>query len=260
MLKKLLTLLVFAVHPILSQNLITPPESEAQVIGGKEALEQVLQTQLNVPKTILGSSFDKDVVVFFDLDSAGHAINYKFQSGINNLLRNELKRMFKFLTFSRTQSALTTPLAYWLNFKLSTDKYYSYYKQRSKFKLKAMPADSSYFVYKKADRSPEFFKNGEEGMAEFVLSEIEYPKLAVEKTIEGTVNIEFVVETNGYVTDLNIVKAVNGGCSEEAARIIKKTRWQPAQLNGKYVRYRTTYPITFSLRNISKDETSTIGQ
>lgn len=253
-------LLFFAVHPLFGQNLLTPPESEAKVTGGKEAFQQVLETQLTLPKVILNSNFDKDLIVFFDLDSAGKAIHLKFQAGTNNILRNELTRIFKFLSFERTQSVFTTPLAYWISFKLSTDKYFDYYKQKTKLKLKAMPADSSFLVYTKSDRSPDYFKNGEEGMGEFVLSEIEYPKLAIDKTIEGTVLTEFVVETNGYVTALRTVQGVNGGCSEEAARIIRKTRWQPAQLNGKYVRYKTTYPITFSLRNVNKDGTSTIGQ
>jgi len=258
--KNFLVILFFAVHPLIGQNLLTPPESEAKVLGGKLAFEQVLETQLTLPKVILNSNFDKDLIVFFDLDSAGKAIHLKYQAGINNIVRNELTRVFKFLTFERTQSVFTTPLAYWISFKLSTDKYFDYYKQKTKFKLKTVPSDSTFHVYTKADRSPEYFKNGEEGMAEFVLSEIEYPKLAIEKTIEGTVVTEFIVETNGYVTALKTVQGVNGGCSEEAARIIRKTRWQPAQLSGKYVRYKTSYPITFSLRNVNKDGTSTIGQ
>ena len=95
-----------------------------------------------------------------------------------------------------------------------------------------------------------------------ILSKIEYPKLAVEKSVEGTVVLEFVVETNGYLTGITVKQGINAGCTEEAVRLIKETKWQPALLNNKFVRYRTNYPITFSLRNINKDNTgsSQMGQ
>jgi protein TonB len=80
--------------------------------------------------------------------------------------------------------------------------------------------------------------------------------LAIEKSIEGTVVIEFVVEANGYLTGINVKQSVNAGCTEEAVRLIKLTKWQPAVFNNKFVRYKTNFPITFSLRNISKDNTS----
>jgi len=262
MFKKWLIIFISAFAIIVQAQLsATSIEYEGQPIGGKEQLELVLQTQLTLPKSILTSNFEKDVTAFFDLDSSGNAINIKLEGGLNNVLRNELKRMFKFIKFKRTQSALQFVEPYWLTIKLSTEKYNSYFKQRSKLSLKkAIEADSSYIIRTKADKSPEYFRNGDEGLAEFILSEIEYPKLAVEKSIEGTAIVEFVIETNGYVTTVVVRQGVNGGCTDEAVRLIKLTRWQPALLNNKFVRYKTTYPITFSLRNVSKDGTSTMGQ
>ncbi|MBK9284497.1 MAG: energy transducer TonB [Sphingobacteriaceae bacterium] len=256
----LLLLCLFFSSTFFSQELITPPEYEAKLIGGKIAHEQIVETQLTLSKSILNYKDPIDVVVFFDLDSIGRAVNPKFQKNVNNLVRLEVARLFKYFSFYRTQSAAASPWSYWYAVKILPDRYSKYFKQASKLKLKNLPADSSFVIYSKADRSPEYFKNGEDGISEFILSQIEYPKLAVEKSIEGTVVIEFVVETNGYVTGINIKQGVNGGCSEEAVRLIQKTKWIPAQLNGKYVRYKTTYPITFSLRNVNKDGTSTIGQ
>lgn len=252
-------MLLFSVCAV-AQVSSTSPEFEAQAIGGKEQVEQVLQTQLTLSKLVLTSNFEEEILVFFDLDSSGNAVNIKFNKGLNNVLRNELKRIFHFLKFKRTQSAEYVAEPYWLQLKLSTEKYNKYFKQRNKVNLKKAEADSSYIVYTKGDRSPEYYKNGDEGLAEFVISEIEYPKIAKEKTIEGTVVIEFIVETNGYITGTVVKQGVNGGCTEEALRIIRQTRWQPAMLNGKLIRYKTTYPITFSLRNTSRDGTSAPGQ
>ncbi|MDX2172530.1 MAG: energy transducer TonB [Bacteroidota bacterium] len=246
-----------------SQNSSTSLEFEAQSIGGKEQIEQVLQTQLTLPKTILTSNFDVKLTTFFDLDSAGKAINIKVEGQVNNALRNEIIRMFNFLKFYKTLNLPNESRPYFLFFKLSTEKYNKYFKQKNKFTLKKPAvADSSYIIYSKADKSPEYYKNGDDGLNEFILSNIEYPKLAVEKSVEGTVVIEFVVETNGYITGLNVKQGVNTGCTEEAIRLIKLTKWQPAVLNNKMIRYKTNYPITFNLRNVNRDNSnsSLLGQ
>lgn len=235
---------------------------EATPVGGKDQVEQVLQTQLTLPKTIVNGSFSKEFITYFDVDAEGNATNIRVDGQSNNLLRNELKRILGLMKFTKAPNAYNDP--YFLTFNLSSDKYYRYYKQRSKVNLKKeIAADSSRVVYSKADRAPEYYKNGEPGMEEFVLTSMEYPKLAIEKSIEGTVVIEFIVETNGYVTDAHVKQALGAGCSDESLRVIKLTKWQPATLNGKYVRYKTSYPITFSLRNISNDNSSsskTMGQ
>ena len=237
---------------------------EAEVLGGKDQIEQVLQTQLTLPKVLLTSGFDTHVTVFFDLDSLGNAINASFTENYNNVLRNEVARLLKFLKFRKSQNNKTAIDWCHLSFHISTESYSKFIKQKYKNTLKNnLSADSSFVIYAKADVSPEYYKNGEEGMAEFILSEIEYPKLAIEKSVEGTVVIEFIVETNGYVSALNVKKSLGAGCMEEALRLIKTTRWKPAVYHNSLVRYKMSYPISFSLRNNSRENSSssqTLGQ
>lgn len=229
---------------------------EASPVGGKEAFEQVLQTQLTLPKTVLTSNFFSELKIYFNVDSAGSAVDLKFEGQVNNLLKKELTRMFRFIVFNKVQNIYHDP--YYLDVKITTDKYNRFFKQRYKVNMKknTPAADSSYVVHTRADLAPEYFKNGEEGLKEFILSNMEYPKLAIEKSVEGTVVIEFIVETNGYITGITPKHNVGAGCTEEALRVITQTRWQPAILNNKLVRYKMTYPITFNLRNITKDNAS----
>lgn len=235
---------------------------EASIQGGREQLEQVLQTQLTLPKTLLSASLDKELIVYFDLDDNGNAVNVRVEGQTNNVLRQEIKRLVGLMKYNKTTNNYKDP--YYLSLKISGQDYSRYYKQRSKPHVKKeIPADSSQVIYSKADRSPEYYKNGETGMEEYILGAMEYPRLAIEKSVEGTVVIDFVVETNGFVTNLSVRQPVGAGCSEEALRVIKLSKWQPAVLNGKYVRYKTSYPITFSLRNISNDNSSSsraVGQ
>lgn len=235
---------------------------EATIVGGKEQLEQVLQTQLSLPKTLLTNNFERELIAYFDVGVNGEPLNVRIDGQSNNLLRKELIRIVGLLRYVKSTNEYKDP--YFLIFRLSTTTYSRYYKQRSKLNLKKeLPADSSQVVYSKADRSPEYYKNGDSGMEEFVLGSMEYPRLAIEKSVEGTVVIDFVVETNGYVTNATVRQALGAGCSEEALRVIRLSKWQPASIDGKYVRYKTSYPITFSLRNISNDNSSSsraVGQ
>lgn len=247
----------FCVFCLKAQNSIISVSTEAEVTGGKEALEQVLETQLTLSKLLLTKSFNKDVVAYFEIDSVNNASKITFNTGLNNLLALELKRIFKFLKFNRKTNVSETPYEYFLVFNLSTPKYNKYIKQRAKPVVKNdRQADSSFVIYTKADKSPEYYKRGEEGLTEYVMSEIQYPDIAREKSIQGTVALEFVVETNGFITGISVKQGVNGGCTEEAQRIIKHTKWQPAVLNGKYVRYKLNYPITFNLQNSFKDNSA----
>lgn len=261
MLRKITVLLILTCCASLKAQVVTQTQYEAVPVGGKEELEQVLQTQLSLPKPLLTSNFAVEVAAMFDLDSLGHATNIRYNKGINNALRNETTRVLHFMKFKRTQNDAYLTYPYYFAFPISTERYYSFIKQRYKLSLKKpLEADSSYVIHSKADKSPEYYKNGDEGLSDFVLSQIEYPKLAIEKSVEGTVVVDFVVETNGYVTGVTVRQGLGAGCTDEAVRLVKITRWIPAVMDNKYVRYRMSYPITFSLRNISRDASSTIGQ
>lgn len=249
-------LFIFFATQILAQS----NENEGLIIGGKKQIDQVIETQLTLPKILLTSSFDVTIDVYFDVDSAGKPINVKLEGSTNNVLRKETMRMLCFLKFRKTKNEEDLMYPYSFSYHMTAAKYNKLLKQRSKIPIKKpLPADSSYAIYTKADKSPEYYKNGEEGLKEYLLSEIEYPRLAIEKSVEGTVVVEFVVETNGYVTGLTVKQGLGAGCSEVALNLIKQTKWQPAILNGKLVRYKTDYPITFSLKNVNRDASSTIG-
>jgi len=250
---QIVILLVFmAFLSLQSQDLLRYDPIKAEIRGESINLEQVLQTQLTLPKNNLNSSWKDDFTVVFLLDSIGYAKNLLFQEvGSGVALQKEIKRIFRFLQFTRADKDPKIP--YYLHFSLSSEKYFGYQKQKQKNIKASLPADSSYIIYTRADRSPDYFKGGEEALKEFLMTELEYPKLAIEKSVEGTVVVEFIVETNGFITNLSIKQSVGAGCNDEALRLIRKTRWQPAQLNGKLVRYRMTYPITFGLRNVTRD-------
>lgn len=66
--------------------------------------------------------------------------------------------------------------------------------------------------------------------------------------IEGRVFVEFVVERDGSLTDIKVVKGIGGGCDDEAIRVISQApKWNAGKQRGRSVRVRMVLPIIFKL-------------
>jgi len=75
-----------------------------------------------------------------------------------------------------------------------------------------------------------------------------YPDAAKEANIDGRVIVKFVVNEDGNVSDVQIVRGIGGGCDEEAKRVVQSMpKWKPGKQNGKPVKVYFTLPIVFKL-------------
>jgi periplasmic protein TonB len=80
----------------------------------------------------------------------------------------------------------------------------------------------------------------------YIAKNIRYPREAERLGIEGRVVVEFVVEKDGSLSDVNILKGIGGGCDEEAMRVIKKApKWNPGKQRGVPVKVRMSIPVMF---------------
>lgn len=103
-------------------------------------------------------------------------------------------------------------------------------------------------IFLVVENMPEF-PGGEAAMYKFIGKNIEYPRMAKESGISGRVFVTFVVERDGSVTDVQILRGIGGGCDEEAVRVIKKMpNWNPGKQRGKPVRVQYRMPIKFTLQ------------
>ena len=72
--------------------------------------------------------------------------------------------------------------------------------------------------------------------------------MAQEANVQGKVYLSFVVEKDGSITDVNVLKGIGAGCDEEAIRVIKKSpKWKAGLQNNQTVRVRYTMPISYTL-------------
>lgn len=102
-------------------------------------------------------------------------------------------------------------------------------------------------IFMVVEESPSF-PGGDEARIKFLQQNIKYPQMARESSIQGTVFVTFVVERDGSVTDVRVLRGIGGGCDEEAIRVIKAMpKWQPGKQRGKPVRVQFNMPIKFTL-------------
>ena len=107
------------------------------------------------------------------------------------------------------------------------------------------PNDS---VYNQPEVMPEF-PGGMEAMMKYLSENIKYPELAKEKNTQGRVLVTFIVEKNGSISNVKVVKGIGNGCDEEAVRVISAMpKWKPGKQNGKTVRVSFAIPISFKLQ------------
>jgi len=97
------------------------------------------------------------------------------------------------------------------------------------------------------EQMPEF-PGGQEKMMKFLRENIQYPTLAAENGIQGSVYLSFIVEGTGKIRDIKVLRGVGGGLDEEAMRVVKlMPQWVPGKQNGKAVAVLFDLPVKFTL-------------
>lgn len=92
------------------------------------------------------------------------------------------------------------------------------------------------------------FPRGMDSMYAYIVKNLKYPELAKEKGIEGRVFVQFVIEKDGSISNVKILRGIGGGCEEAAVEMIKNMpKWKPGKQRGKPVRYQYVLPIKFEL-------------
>ena len=95
------------------------------------------------------------------------------------------------------------------------------------------------------------FPGGEAEMMKYIQKNVSYPQMEKEGQIQGTCYVTFVVEKDGSITDVKVLRGVSGGpgCDKEAMRVVKSMpNWKAGKQNGREVRVQFNLPIKFILR------------
>lgn len=89
---------------------------------------------------------------------------------------------------------------------------------------------------------------GTQALYEYLAKNIRYPIAALESGVQGRVYLNFVVEKDGSITDVKVLRGIGAGCDEEAVRVVKAMpKWSPGKQLGRPVRVLYSIPVIFNL-------------
>ena len=92
------------------------------------------------------------------------------------------------------------------------------------------------------------FPEGEQAMMDFIYSNLQWPPLALSSCVQGRVIVQFVVEKDGFLSDIKVLRKLGEGCGEEAVRLLQiMPCWNPGEFMGEKIRQRYTIPILFKI-------------
>ena len=102
-------------------------------------------------------------------------------------------------------------------------------------------------VYDVVEVMPQF-PGGQTAMLKYIMENIKYPKQIMEEGIQGRVTVSFIVEKDGRVSNVRLLRSVQPALDKEAIRVVKSMpKWTPGKHNGKPVRVRFNLPVMFKL-------------
>lgn len=93
------------------------------------------------------------------------------------------------------------------------------------------------------------FPGGPSEWTKFLRKNLKYPRQATRMGIEGKVFLSFIVDKEGAISDIQVIRGIGGGCDEEAKRVLESSpRWSPGKQRGRAVKSRMQIQIVFKLK------------
>lgn len=207
--------------------------TKATFPGGALGLKTYLAKNLQYPQIAKENGVVGSVLVRFTVSKNGVPENFLVERGIGSGCDEEAIRLLKMMPPWKPATLDGEPIAakqmIYVPFKLEEDEF----------------AD----VYKMVDEMPSF-PDGQAALLRYLAENIDYPQIAKENGVVGFVVVQMIVEKDGSLSNLKVVKGIGAGCDEEALRIIRlMPKWKPGFQNGQAVRVQFNLPIRFKLDN-----------
>lgn len=103
-------------------------------------------------------------------------------------------------------------------------------------------------IYDIVEEMP-IFPGGDYELIKYIAENLDYPQEALESGIQGRVFVKIIVEPNGSISNVKIIRGLGYGCDEEAIRVIESMpNWEPGRKNGEAVRVNMAVPVNFKLQ------------
>ena len=234
-------------------NVPLPPDSIYEIVeimpvfpGGEAGMLKFLSDNIKYPAEAQEAGIEGRVFTRFVINEDGSVSDVEILRSVHPLLDAEairvVKAMPKWTPARQDGKAVKVRYALPLVFRLqgvenqSSSETYSY-------------QDTSQGRIYEVVEEPCRFPGGDVALLKFLSDNIKYPEEALKAGIQGRVTAMFVINEDGSVSDVEIVRSFHPSLNAEAIRVVKSMpKWTPARHDGKPVKVRYTVPIIFSLQ------------
>lgn len=217
-----------------SEPVFLVTERMAEFPGGEEALISYLSSSISYPEEAKKEGIEGKVFVNFVVEKDGSIGEVKIKRGIGGGCDEEAIRVIKEMPKWEPATQRNKEVRLEMNLPIN-------------FKLNETEVDKNQ-VFLVVEVMPEY-PGGEKAMYSFISNNLNYPEIAKKAGTQGRIFVTFVVEKDGSITDVQVLRGIGDGCDEEAIRVIKAMpKWTPGQQRGEAVRVAYRIPIKFALQ------------
>ena len=215
--------------------------------------KKIIQKHLVYPKEALDQKKGGKITVYYDVDKAGNASNYRVEKAFDEQCAEEAIRLVKMIEWNPAmKDGKNVDANDYYAVEFSPKSYQKAENKNPRLMLpeQAYPSQKSNKIYdfKELHTSPKpYFDDPQMSLGVYFRTNLEYPEQARQFEIQGTVKLDFVVETDGRASNIMVENSVGGGCDNEAIRLIQDLVWTPGVKNDSLVRSRLSQEITFQI-------------
>lgn len=225
-------------HSIFAQFISYP----AEIVGGSYNYKMVFEQEIYYPQAAKEAKAEGEIIIVFTVGEDGFGKDFTIVQSVHPELDQAYIEMMKYLTWvpgNEDGTACATQEKKYQKFKIK--KYDKLVKKRGydqpPFPYSPYSLEMKLTAKSKLEHKPKpFYKEKEVNVYKFISEYIKVPDAAVKQGIKGEVEIAFIVEPSGRLSNFREIKGLGGGCTEEAYRLIQMLNWEPAKANGEYVR------------------------
>lgn len=246
---------LFLIHELNAQKFTYQPYNKTynESVDGEKGIKALFFKEFVYPQEALKKQYEGSVTFQYTLTPEGKTTNFRTLSATHPMLEKEATRMFKKIQWKAVKYRpvhMTDGDRFTVHFSLKDWAKIS--KKRGYQTIEYNhPVDESGKTHdiKELDQRPEpiYTKGSYNNFNQYMMAKMQFPETALRLNLKGQVILGFVIEPSGNVTNIEVRKPLNGGCTEEAVRLVKSLKWKAGIQNGILVRTQMATAIGFGV-------------
>ena len=234
---------------------------------GTQALMQYIRSHLQPPPDSIRNRIQGRVIVRFVVEPDGTITNAEVIKGLHPFCDREAIRLIESMPqwIPGKHNGIAVPVYFYIPVSFTITNYMTGNPSLGPISIADRPdrvkildhtivdtitgnrqttVPEIYYVVEQMPRFP----GGDTAMLKYIRENLRYPQAAIEKEIQGRVIVKLVVNTDGTLSDIYVIKPLDPQCDQEAIRIIQSMpRWIPGRHNGVAVPVYYLVPVTFKI-------------